>query len=55
MMAADGDLVDADEIVICIAGTRGGADTAAVLKPVNTHRFFDLRIREILCKPHFED
>jgi len=55
MMAADGDLVDADEIVICIAGTQRGADTAVVLKPVNTHKFFDLRIREILCKPHFED
>ena len=53
MMAADSGLVRTDEDVVCIAGTRGGADTAMVLKPVNTHNFFDFKIREILCKPHF--
>ena len=55
MMAADSGLVRTDENVISIAGTgsSGGADTAVVLKPVNTHNFFDLKIREILCKPHF--
>ena len=36
-----------------IAGTGRGADTAVVLKPVNTVDFFDIRIKEILCKPHF--
>jgi hypothetical protein len=53
MMAADNGLVRTDEDVICIAGTRKGADTAVVLKPVHTHHFFDLKIKEILCKPHF--
>jgi len=53
MMAADGGLVRTDEDVIAIAGTDQGADTAIVLKPVNTHDFFDLRVREILCKPRF--
>ena len=53
MMAADSGLVRTDEDVIAIAGTDYGADTAIVLKPVNTHNFFDLRIREILCKPRF--
>jgi hypothetical protein len=55
MMAADSGLVRTDEEVISIAGTgsSGGADTAVVLKPVNTHNFFDLKIKEILCKPHF--
>jgi len=56
MMAADSGLVRTDEDVISIAGTGGsgrGSDTAMVLKPVNTHNFFDLKIREILCKPHF--
>jgi hypothetical protein len=24
-----------------------------VLKPVNTSDFFDMKVREILCKPHF--
>lgn len=53
MMAADGGLVRTDEDVICIAGTGEGVDTAVVLKPVNSNCFFDLRIREILCKPRF--
>jgi len=53
MMAADSGLVHTDEDVIAIAGSSRGADTAVVLKPVNAHNFFDLKIREILCKPHF--
>ena len=53
MMAADSGLVRSDEDVIAIAGTSRGSDTAVVLKPVNSNRFFDLRVREILCKPHF--
>ena len=53
LMAADAGLVRTDEEVISIAGTGRGADTAVVLKPVNTVDFFDLRIKEILCKPHF--
>ncbi len=53
MMAADSGLVRTDEDVIVIAGSNQGADMAVVLKPVNTHRFFDLKIREVLCKPHF--
>ncbi len=53
MMAADGGLVRTDEDVICIAGSNQGADIAVVLKPVNSDRFFDLKVREILCKPRF--
>jgi hypothetical protein len=53
MMAADSGLVRTDEDVVTIAGSSRGADTAVVLKPVNTHNFFDLKIKEILCKPHF--
>ncbi len=52
-MAADGGLVRTDEDVIAIAGTGRGADTAVVLKPVNSSEFFDLKVKEILCKPHF--
>jgi len=51
MMAADAGLVRTDEDVISIGGTSGGSDTALVVSPVNTHRFFDLKVREILCKP----
>ncbi len=53
LMAADSGLVRTDEDIIAIAGTSRGADTAIVLKPVNAHNFFDLKIKEILCKPHF--
>ncbi|MBI4287693.1 MAG: hypothetical protein HY671_04590 [Chloroflexi bacterium] len=53
MMAADAGLVRTDEDVISIAGSGRGADTAVVLRPVNTQDFFDLRVKEVLCKPHF--
>jgi hypothetical protein len=53
LMAADGGLVRTDEDVIAIAGTGRGADTAVVLRPVNSGDFFDLKVKEILCKPHF--
>lgn len=50
-MAADAGLVRTDEEVISVAGTGRGADTAVVLKPVNTSRFFQTRVKEIICKP----
>ncbi len=53
MMAADAGLVRTDENVISIAGSSQGSDTALMLTPVNSQNFFDLRIKEILCKPHF--
>ncbi|MDD4876010.1 MAG: pyruvate kinase alpha/beta domain-containing protein [Dehalococcoidales bacterium] len=53
VMAADGGLVRTDEDIIAIAGTRRGADTAVVIRPVNSGDFFDLKVKEILCKPHF--
>ncbi|HLE81503.1 MAG TPA: pyruvate kinase alpha/beta domain-containing protein [Dehalococcoidia bacterium] len=51
MMAADAGLARTDEEVVSIAGTDHGADTAVVLAPVNTPHFFNMRVREILCKP----
>ena len=50
-MAADAGLIRTDKEVIALGGNGGGADTAVVLLPANTHRFFDMRIREIVCKP----
>ena len=52
LMAADAGLVRTDEDIISIAGTSQGSDTALVLRPINTRNFFDLKIKEILCKPH---
>ena len=53
LMAADAGLVRTDEDIIAIGGTGRGADTAVVMRPVNSEDFFDLKIREILCKPLF--
>jgi hypothetical protein len=50
-MACDSGLIPSGEVAISIGGAGGGADTAIVLKPANTHRFFDTRIHEIICKP----
>jgi uncharacterized protein len=51
-MATDAGAITTTEDAIVIGGTMSGADTALVLKPSNTHTAFDLRIREIICKPH---
>ena len=53
VMAADSGLVGIDEDIIVIAGSGRGADYAVVLKPVYSNDFFDLKIKEILCKPRF--
>jgi hypothetical protein len=50
-MATDAGLIRTDEEVIGIGGTHRGADTAIVVKPTNTHMLFNLRIKEIICKP----
>jgi hypothetical protein len=50
-MAADSGLVRTDEDIIAVAGSGRGADTAVVMTPAHTHNFFNLKIREILCKP----
>ncbi len=53
-MAAEAGLVRTDEEIIAAAGTgRGGrgCDTALVLQPNNAHRLFDIKVKEILCKP----
>ena len=50
-MAADAGLINIGSDVISIGGSGRGADTAILLKPSNTHSFFDTRIQEIICKP----
>jgi hypothetical protein len=49
--AADAGLLDMEQEVLAIAGTGEGADTAIVVSPAFTTRFFDTRIREVLCMP----
>ena len=50
-MAADAGLVRTDQEVIAIGGSSSGADTAIVVQPTNTHTFFDMKVKEVLCKP----
>jgi hypothetical protein len=51
LMAADAGLARTDEDVISIGGTGKGADTALLLRPANSFHFFDVKIKEVLCKP----
>jgi hypothetical protein len=50
IMAADAGTLSGQD-VISIGGSGSGADTALVLKPAHQNSFFDMRIREIICKP----
>jgi len=50
VMAADAGALTGGDI-ISIGGSGRGADTALVLKPAHQNNFFDLRIREVICKP----
>jgi len=51
MMAADAGLVRTDEDIISVGGSAKGVDSALVIKPANTHNFFDLKVRQVICKP----
>ncbi|MEZ4527799.1 MAG: pyruvate kinase alpha/beta domain-containing protein [Desulfobacterales bacterium] len=50
IMAADAGMLSGNDIV-AIGGTGRGADAALILKPVNQSDLFDMKIREIVCKP----
>ena len=50
IMAADSGNLTGDDIV-SIGGSTSGADTGLILKPANQSDIFDIRIREIICKP----
>ncbi|MEM3722129.1 MAG: pyruvate kinase alpha/beta domain-containing protein [Candidatus Bathyarchaeia archaeon] len=51
LMAADAGLIPVDKDILAVAGTGRGADTALRIKPANSGRFFDLKIREVIAKP----
>ena len=50
VMAADAGALTGNDI-ISIGGSGHGADAALVLKPAHQNNFFDMRIREVICKP----
>lgn len=47
LMAADSGLIRTDEDVISI----GKYDTAVIIRPANTMNFFDVKVKDIICKP----
>ena len=53
LMAADAGVIRTTEDVIAIAGTgkSGGSDTSAVITAANSQYFFDMNVKEIICKP----
>ena len=50
IMAADAGTLTGSDIV-SIGGSGSGADAALILKPAHQNNFFDMRIREVVCKP----
>jgi hypothetical protein len=50
-MAADAGLIRTNEEIISIGGTAKGVDTALVVQPAHTHDFFELKVKEVVCKP----
>ena len=51
LMTADAGLVRTDENIISVGGTAKGVDAALVLQPANSSHFFDLKVKEVICKP----
>jgi hypothetical protein len=50
-MALDAGLIPYGEEVVAVAGSSTGADTAVVIVPAHSNRFFDTKVKEIICKP----
>jgi len=51
IMALDAGLIPYGEEIIGIAGTGSGADSAVVVRPNHSNKFFQTEIREIICMP----
>jgi hypothetical protein len=52
MIAVDCDAIPPGKLIICVAGSHSGADTAMVVTPVESNRIKDLKLNEILVKPY---
>ena len=50
IMAADAGHLSGNDIV-SIGGSGRGADAALIVKPANQSDLFDMKIREVICKP----
>lgn len=51
LMAGNAGLVDVGEVVVAVAGTGRGADTALIMSGATSMNFQKMHISQILCKP----
>jgi len=52
LMATDAGLIPSGEKVMTLGGTSRGTDTCIIVKSTYSSKFFDLAIKEIVCKPY---
>ncbi|MEW6273730.1 MAG: pyruvate kinase alpha/beta domain-containing protein [Bacillota bacterium] len=50
-MALDAGLIPYGEEIVAIGGSGRGADTAVVIVPAHANKFFETKVKEIICKP----
>ena len=50
VMAADAGVLSGADIA-SVGGTGRGADAALIVAPAHQNNFFDLKVREVICKP----
>lgn len=50
-MALDAGMIPYGSDIIAVGGTGAGADTAVIILPAHSNKFFDTKVREIICKP----
>lgn len=50
-MAVDAGLVPEGSDALCVAGTGYGADTSVLLQAEGSSRFFDIKVKRVLCMP----
>ncbi len=50
-MALDAGLIPHGSDIIAIGGSATGADTAIVIRPAHSNKFFETEIKQIICKP----
>ncbi|MFQ5905007.1 MAG: pyruvate kinase alpha/beta domain-containing protein [bacterium] len=54
LMAMESGATTGKRDVIAVGGTSKGADTAVVIRPANVHAFFDMKVKEVICKPRLD-
>ncbi|MHA2364214.1 MAG: pyruvate kinase alpha/beta domain-containing protein [Candidatus Hodarchaeales archaeon] len=51
LMTADAGLISMESSVIACGGTNHGLDTSWIIEPAHSHHFFDLKFKQLICKP----